>query len=1231
MGRYCCSCSASGRCISCSCVKAGKKCRNCTPGRNFSCGNRQPGTLSSSQPSYTSIGECSNEVLPSSLPSTARINTTTEAEPNPRGVPSADSQCSAPAITGNVFQSSCRNDTAESESESDEFDSNTAGSSTTRTIRTTRTARSTAAIGAVIRDARIAAESVIAASPDIHENRSHLSIASQTPGTQRQDRRPAETCDQSQTLLESQTLEGDTDAELLASLADSQALAHSVVGAQDEGLALRDAELLASLAESQPTEHLVVGDQEGNITPLAAPAHAPMNNNAMPNHDVITPGDDTHTSKAIFDETVHWRKRFIKLPTGTAGKEFVSLMTTQIRRFLQSDGTSSEAMYNLSLLPVLLLQLPSSDSTPQANASHLLRRIALWNSGAMESLLTEGRCLQEVLFRTTRRGRTKGESDPAREFGDRIRQGKVNDALRLLIPNNDNRGVLKIDDLIDIPGQAPTTVQHLLQEKHPNGQPASPDVLLVGDNPVPHQIMFASLTPGLLRSVANHAGGSAGPSGLDSAYWRRMCHTYKGASTQLCEAMAELARLLATRILSPEALVPFVACRLVALDKNPGVRPIGVGEVLRRIIAKAILRIVSPKIVEACGPLQKCSGSPAGIEAAVHAMQQMFEDDATEGILLVDAKNAFNNLNREAALHNAAHLCPALATILNNSYQSSSRLFVVGGGELTSCEGTTQGDPLAMAFYALATVPLINHLQHGFDEVRQVWYADDSAGAGRLRRLLEWWNDLQAMGAAYGYHTNAAKTLLLVKTENMDEASQLFDGTGIRVVTGCAKYLGSFIGEPGPVEECVKTRVADWVEEIHQLATFAETEPHAALASVTHGLRGRWNYLLRTVPFSPGNIEALDTAITTKLLPALTGWGEQPSGLVDLLRLPARLGGIALPSFLQLGLSELLNSREVVKHQVQNILHQNVVDWLPLTAKEIQEEAMSARKVAYQQRRRHEAARCQEIVERSGSELSRRLEQLTAKGASSWLTAMPISEHGLHLSKRDFRDALALRYGWQLRDMPGRCTCGQEFTPTHAMCCAKGGFPTIRHNEVRDMVADLITEVCPNVAVEPLLAPITGERFKAASTNTAPDARADIRARGFWSRAETAFFDIRVFHPDAASYRHQPIRSVLEQQERRKRLEYAERIIHVDRGSFTPLVFTTVGGAAPECSMFLKRLCTLLAEKGDKSYGEVMSYVRCRLSFALLRSAIMCIRGSRSAYHRPVNTLRDVALIESRI
>ena len=50
--------------------------------------------------------------------------------------------------------------------------------------------------------------------------------------------------------------------------------------------------------------------------------------------------------------------------------------------------------------------------------------------------------------------------------------------------------------------------------------------------------------------------------------------------------------------------------------------------------------------------LQKCSGLPAGQEAAVHAMQKLYEDQSVEGLLLVDAKNASNSMNRKAALHN---------------------------------------------------------------------------------------------------------------------------------------------------------------------------------------------------------------------------------------------------------------------------------------------------------------------------------------------------------------------------------------------------------------------------------------------------------------------------------------------------------------------------------------------------------------------------------------------------
>ncbi len=91
------------------------------------------------------------------------------------------------------------------------------------------------------------------------------------------------------------------------------------------------------------------------------------------------------------------------------------------------------------------------------------------------------------------------------------------------------------------------------------------------------------------------------------------------------------------------------------------------------------------------------------------------------------------------------------------------------------------------------------------------------------------------------------------------------------------------------------------------------------------------------------------------------------------------------------------------------------------------------------------------------------------RGASSWLSVLPLSDQGFHLNKGEFRDALCLRYGWSLSNTPHLCNCGKTFTTDHAMVCHMGGFPTIRHNEIGDLTASLLTEVCSNVATEPHL------------------------------------------------------------------------------------------------------------------------------------------------------------------
>ena len=83
------------------------------------------------------------------------------------------------------------------------------------------------------------------------------------------------------------------------------------------------------------------------------------------------------------------------------------------------------------------------------------------------------------------------------------------------------------------------------------------------------------------------------------------------------------------------------------------------------------------------------------------------------------------------------------------------------------------------------------------------------------------------------------------------------------------------------------------------------------------------------------------------------------------------------------------------------------------------------------------------------------------------------------------------------------------------MSCKKGGFITVRHNDLRDLNANLLTEVCKDVDIEPHLLPVTGETFDNRTANTSNEARVNIKSRGFWVRGQTANFNVKVFDPHA--------------------------------------------------------------------------------------------------------------------
>ena len=167
----------------------------------------------------------------------------------------------------------------------------------------------------------------------------------------------------------------------------------------------------------------------------------------------------------------------------------------------------------------------------------------------------------------------------------------------------------------------------------------------------------------------------------------------------------------------------------------------------------------------------------------------------------------------------------------------------------------------------------------------------------------------------------------------------------------------------------------------------------------------------------------------------------------------------------------------------------------------------------------------------------------------------------------------------------------------------------MRHNKLRDLEAELMREVCRDVKVEPCLLPLANDNL--ISGNTAENARLDVSGVGVWGPMEKTFLDIRVMHPNCQSYADKDIAKVYEDHEREKKRAYNERVIQVEKGTFTPIVFSTFGGMGQEADRYHKRLAELIAEKRNESYSHVVDYIRTRLRFCLLKCVLTSLRGVR--------------------
>ena len=246
-------------------------------------------------------------------------------------------------------------------------------------------------------------------------------------------------------------------------------------------------------------------------------------------------------------------------------------------------------------------------------------------------------------------------------------------------------------------------------------------------------------------------------------------------------------------------------------------------------------------------------------------------------------------------------------------------------------------------------------------------------------------------------------------------------------------------------------------------------------------------YAVRTIPETSADIKPLENAIRSTLVPAMLSRVASNNTERELLTLPTRLGGLGLPC----QVSRMAQREFDISVSVTTPLTSLVLEQKSSlgSAPELQQRLMAA---ALRQKNTNLQAFANSVVEHLPAQGQRAVQLACEKGSSSWLNALPLVEHGFDLSKSAFRDAVSLRYGWEIKNLPATCACGAHFNPAHALQCLTGGFTITRHNEVRDLLAESLREVSTNVSVEPTLLPLTGEHLRVRSATTNSDARLDM-------------------------------------------------------------------------------------------------------------------------------------------
>ena len=189
-----------------------------------------------------------------------------------------------------------------------------------------------------------------------------------------------------------------------------------------------------------------------------------------------------------------------------------------------------------------------------------------------------------------------------------------------------------------------------------------------------------------------------------------------------------------------------------------------------------------------------------------------------------------------------------------------------------------------------------------------------------------------------------------------------------------------------------------------------------------------------------------------------------------MLELPVRLGGFGIANPSTEAKSNYQYSKRITRPLTEHVIKQK---------HELPDEAgtLKFKKQVDKDKLQNVEQQTKDVLQDASEKMQRAVKLSQEKGSSSWLSIIPLKEMGFTLNKKEFQDPVSLQYDWEINEIPSKCVCGERFDVNHAMICMKGGFVVQRHNELRDLEAELLNLVCKDVETEPVLQDITGEAF----------------------------------------------------------------------------------------------------------------------------------------------------------